>query len=247
VHPNNPKHIALTHPRRPQRKVQQSPAPHRLPPHRIDKERTVVSQPLIVLGDKTSHGGTVIGGAPTTDTHGKRIARMGDMVSCPRCSGIHHIAQGDPTLVVEGAPAAYNGCKTSCGAVLIAGQMFTTDEPGAGGGVASASGTSNVVAVPPTGSTAALVQQAGLPIGAIGSGLLAAYEEEPLDDEPKRYRGRFQVLDERSGEPVSVSSRVRSTAGQYLLGETDGEGFTQWVERDAAEHLAFDLQAEAGR
>jgi uncharacterized Zn-binding protein involved in type VI secretion len=29
-----------------------------------------MSQPLIVLGDKTSHGGTVIGCAPTADTMG---------------------------------------------------------------------------------------------------------------------------------------------------------------------------------
>jgi hypothetical protein len=84
-------------------------------------------------------------------------------------------------------------------------------------------------------------------IGAIGSGLLAAYEEEPLDNEPQRYRGRFQVLDATTGEPVSVDSRVRSSGGQYLPGTTDAEGFTPWVERDAAEHLAFDLQAEAGR
>ena len=42
-----------------------------------------MSQPQIVLGDKTSHGGTVISCAPTTDTLGKGWARVGDMVACP--------------------------------------------------------------------------------------------------------------------------------------------------------------------
>ncbi len=199
-----------------------------------------MSRPLIVLGDKTSHGGEVIEAAPTSDTHGKRFARIGDKVSCRKCSGMHFIAQGDPTLVIEGAPAAYDGCKTSCGATLIASQRFTFDEPGSG--MASAASQIAETLRTPAGSAAAFAQQAGLPIGAIGSGLLAAYEEEPLVDEPQRYRGRFQLFDERSGEPVSRAARVRSTAGQILSGATDGEGFTQWVERDAAERLAFDLQ-----
>jgi hypothetical protein len=43
-----------------------------------------MSRPFILLGDKTDHGGTVIEGAPSTDTAGKRIARLGDEVTCPQ-------------------------------------------------------------------------------------------------------------------------------------------------------------------
>lgn len=35
-------------------------------------------RPFIVIGDRTDHGGVVIGSTMTTDTHGKRLARVGD-------------------------------------------------------------------------------------------------------------------------------------------------------------------------
>jgi uncharacterized Zn-binding protein involved in type VI secretion len=185
-----------------------------------------MEQGLIVLGDKTNHGGTVISAAPTTYTHEKRVARLGDMVSCPKCKGVFPIAQGDRSFNVEGAPAAYHGCKTACGATVLSSQGVTTTDPSGGPrfGGATTSGRKD--------------------FGAIGSGLLAGYQEEPLDDN-LRFRGRFQVLDAVSGEPItSKSIRLRSTGGQYLTGTTDAEGYTEWVERDAAEALAFDLIEE---
>lgn len=88
-----------------------------------------MARPLIVIGDITSHGGTVIEGAPTTDTHGKRIARIGDKVTCPlKGHGITVIVTGDPTLIVEGSPAARHGDMTACGATLIATQVPTNTE-----------------------------------------------------------------------------------------------------------------------
>jgi uncharacterized Zn-binding protein involved in type VI secretion len=86
-----------------------------------------MSKPFIVIGDETSHGGVVIEGAPTTDTGGLRIARVGDKVSCKRHSGTIVIASGDPTCIIEGQPAARHGDKTSCGAVLISSQFVSTD------------------------------------------------------------------------------------------------------------------------
>jgi uncharacterized Zn-binding protein involved in type VI secretion len=187
-----------------------------------------MSQPLIVLGDKTSHGGTVISCAPTTDTLGKGWARVGDMVACPRCKGVFPISQGDASLIEDGQAVAYHGCKVACGASLIASQMHTTTEPSGGAAPGAASGASDD----------ALTKG----FGAIGSNLIAGYQDEPLDDTGERFRGRFQVLDLSSGEPVSGQAvRLRSTGGQYLTGRTDAEGFTQWVERDASEALAFDL------
>jgi hypothetical protein len=67
--------------------------------------------------------------------------------------------------------------------------------------------------------------------------------DRPVDSEGQRFKGRFQVMDRATGEPVAATSvRVRSTDGQYLTGQTDSDGYTQWVERDANEALAFDLQ-----
>jgi uncharacterized Zn-binding protein involved in type VI secretion len=88
-----------------------------------------MSQPFIVIGDKTDHGGTVLEGAANTDTGGKRIARVGDKVSCPRKGhgGTTTIVTGDPTCIIDGQPAARHGDKTACGATLIASQSTTTD------------------------------------------------------------------------------------------------------------------------
>jgi uncharacterized Zn-binding protein involved in type VI secretion len=100
-----------------------------------------MTQPFIVIGDKTSHGGTVVGGATTATTHGKQVARVGDKVTCPKC-GSTTIATGDNTMIVMGQPIARHGDKTACGATLIAGQSVTTTGAGGGGGSSSASSTS---------------------------------------------------------------------------------------------------------
>lgn len=87
-----------------------------------------MSGPLIRLGDKTSHGGTVIQASGLTDSGGIGVARVGDMVSCPkRNHGPCPIVSGDPTLIIDGKPAARHGDTTACGAVLISSQQSTND------------------------------------------------------------------------------------------------------------------------
>lgn len=77
---------------------------------------------VIRLGDATSHGGKVVSvSARHITVEGIAVARVGDACSCPikghdNCT----IAEGDPHHVVDGIPVAYAGCKTTCGAVLIA-------------------------------------------------------------------------------------------------------------------------------
>lgn len=108
-----------------------------------------MSKPLIVMGDKTSHGGSVVEGAPTVTTHGKPIARIGDKVTCPKC-GPTTIATGDSTMLVMGKPAARHGDKTACGATLIAGQSATVVGAGSGGG---GTGSPATLAAIPTRAT----------------------------------------------------------------------------------------------
>lgn len=88
-----------------------------------------MSRPFILLGDKTSHGGTVISASSTTDCEGKGIARVGDQVTCPKKGHgrITTIATGDPTAMIDGRPAARHGDKTACGATLMSSQSATTD------------------------------------------------------------------------------------------------------------------------
>lgn len=85
-----------------------------------------MTKPFIVVGDKTSHGGTVVAGATTATTHGKQIARIGDQVTCPRC-GNTTVATGDNSMLVLGKAVARHGDKTACGATLISTQTATLD------------------------------------------------------------------------------------------------------------------------
>lgn len=90
-----------------------------------------MGRPFIVLGDQTDHGGVVIEASMMTDTHGKGIARVGDQVTCPkRGHGPTVIVTGDPTMIIDGKPAARHGDKCACGATLIAGQAVSTVSDG---------------------------------------------------------------------------------------------------------------------
>ncbi len=99
-------------------------------------------RPFIVVGDPTDHGGVVIGSTQTTDTFGKRLARVGDQVTCPKKGhGTTVIVTGDPTMIVDGAPVARHGDKCACGATLVSGQVLSGVVEG--GGVAGVNGASH--------------------------------------------------------------------------------------------------------
>ncbi|KRE92419.1 hypothetical protein ASG87_00410 [Frateuria sp. Soil773] len=83
-----------------------------------------MTKPFIVIGDRTSHGGVVTGSSTTSDVAGKKLARVGDKVSCPKC-GANAIATGDTTVIIDGQPVARHGDTTACGATLIASQSTT--------------------------------------------------------------------------------------------------------------------------
>jgi uncharacterized Zn-binding protein involved in type VI secretion len=83
-----------------------------------------MTRPLVVKGDKTSHGGEVTGCSQISKTGGVGIARAGDAVSCP-LHGETIIEDGDHGLLLQGQPAARHGDTTSCGATLIASQAST--------------------------------------------------------------------------------------------------------------------------
>lgn len=192
-----------------------------------------MTQPIIVFGDKTTHGGTVISSSLVSDTNGKGWARIGDMVSCPRCKGVFPISQGDQSLTDDGKAVAYHGCKTACGATLISGQVVTSTKPSAGSA--------------PKAERSATQQALAQGFGLIGPTLLGKYHDEAVaiagaNGENPKFRGRFQVVDAATGEPIRDQAvRLRSTSGQYITGSTDADGYTQWVERDTQESLAFDL------
>lgn len=108
-----------------------------------------MSLPLIVMGDKTTHGGTVISADVTFDINGKSVARVGDMTVCPKCKGVFPIKSGAGDLV-DGAGNGYarHMDETACGAKLISSQITTTwDDTSTGAAAAALDGEHSAVDV----------------------------------------------------------------------------------------------------
>ncbi|CAB3777882.1 hypothetical protein LMG28688_00460 [Paraburkholderia caffeinitolerans] len=75
---------------------------------------------IIRVGDMTSHGGHVKAGSEVGTVMRRAVARKGDRCTCP-IEGHQDcvIAEGDPAFMIDGKPAAFDGHKTTCGAILI--------------------------------------------------------------------------------------------------------------------------------
>lgn len=87
-----------------------------------------MGKPFITIGDRTSHGGTVISADYTTDINGKYIVRVGDLTTCPRkgCRGTFAIVTGAEDMISLGQAVARDGDKTACGAILISSQAVAS-------------------------------------------------------------------------------------------------------------------------
>ena len=72
------------------------------------------------LGDTTDHGGVIITASQTVDANGIRVARKGDLHSCPIPGhGVTAIVTGSSTVDVNGKPVARIGDVTGCGATIV--------------------------------------------------------------------------------------------------------------------------------
>ncbi len=90
------------------------------------KRANVFGKANIIVGDTTTHGGLVIKGCTTATWSGMQVARVGDLVFCPKCGGgIFPIIEGESRVNVMGQPIAVEGNKTGCRAELIAVQAST--------------------------------------------------------------------------------------------------------------------------
>ncbi|MDR1396624.1 MAG: PAAR domain-containing protein [Desulfarculales bacterium] len=80
---------------------------------------TIDGEEVIVLGDRTTHGGEVVTATAKVSLLGKQVACVGDQVTCPRCEGMHTIISGAPRATAYDKAIARNGDSVSCGAKLI--------------------------------------------------------------------------------------------------------------------------------
>ena len=148
-------------------------------------------------GDSTSHGGIVLACNPANTSDGKALALLGDMASCPRCGGIFPIVKVKTDLNVT-----FDG------------------RPVASDGDLTACGATLIASS--SGTTASPTSGAGASIG--GGRSVVSHR---TSDAGNIHRGRFQVLDDDTGKPVSNHPyTVRSSNGQIITGSTDEGGLT---------------------
>jgi len=182
-----------------------------------------MSRPVIVVGDRTSHGGVVLTGSPFSDVDGKGIARIGDTVSCPKKGhgSVTTIVTGDVTDIIDGSPVARHGDKTACGAILISSQMLTYVDEGSDGGREGAG----------AGAASATVARQAVPSKTEGS------EAEGFDQQ-------FLLTDEVTGEPLANRFYRLTWNGKTIDGNADDEGLTKRVEADAAVEVRIEIFPE---
>nr|WKF57210.1 hypothetical protein HUO10_001689 [Paraburkholderia busanensis] len=161
-------------------------------------------------GDTTDHGGTVLQCSHEHKVDGKPIARFGDMVSCPKCGGVYPIVKISPRGMSMGGKHP----------------AFEGDRTACGARLIA----SQAVA------TAQPVSGLGNP----GAPRAPSVSHEKASDASGPYRGRFQVFDEATGQPIANHPyTIHASDGHVIAGNTDANGYTEWHEGDAPASLRF--------
>ncbi|WP_105746282.1 PAAR domain-containing protein [Cronobacter dublinensis] len=86
-----------------------------------------MSSGLVLLGDRTTHGGIVVSVSSNYSVNGKRAAVVGDLVSCPiEGHGTNPIIEGSPKRSSNGFAVVVDGCKCQCGCRVISSATNNT-------------------------------------------------------------------------------------------------------------------------
>ncbi|OXI88547.1 hypothetical protein CFB50_08590 [Burkholderia sp. AU33423] len=175
-----------------------------------------MSSAFIREGDTTDHGGRVLACTSTNVVFGKPLALEGDMVSCPKCSGVYPIVGVRVrSMTFGGRAVATDGDRTACGARLIASQGNATVEPTSGAG------------------------------GSVGAGKSVLAQTTAQDDGAYRGRFQL-VDDQTRAPLANHRYTVTSADGQTIQGTTDANGHTGWLSSHQASSLTFDQSGSTG-
>jgi uncharacterized Zn-binding protein involved in type VI secretion len=145
-----------------------------------------------------------------------------------------------PENKIDGRPLALLGDKVSCpkcgGIYPIVGVkdlgMTFDGRPVASEGDTAACGATLIASQ----NTATAEPTSGL-AASVGSGISVLCQQNA--DTP--CRGRFQVLDDATRQPVAGHPyTVKSADGRVIHGKTDAGGFTDWLEGHVASSLRFE-------
>jgi uncharacterized Zn-binding protein involved in type VI secretion len=165
---------------------------------------------FIVEGDTTDHGGKVLAYSPEHKVGGKHIARLGDMVSCGKCGGVYPIVKVMPRGMSMGGKPP----------------AFEGDQTACGARLIA---SQSMATAQPTGGSSGSIGQAG-PLA----------NHETASNALAPYRGRFQALDETTGQPVpNHPYTIHASDGTVTSGNTDAQGYTPWHEAESPVSLRF--------
>ncbi|HIE4239695.1 PAAR domain-containing protein [Serratia quinivorans] len=79
-----------------------------------------MSKGFVLLGDNTTHGGEVISASSTMIVNAKKVALIGDKISCPKDGhGINSIIEGSAEWISDGKAVVVDGCRCECGCQVI--------------------------------------------------------------------------------------------------------------------------------
>jgi len=179
---------------------------------------------IIRMGDRTSHGGTVVEGHQLLVIRGKPAAGVGHRVHCPKCSGSPVIVEGAMNASIMGISIAVEGMKTSCGATLIASQVTDTIQAGSGSGSASGAPGESTVASAAGAAGAAMAADAARGASPADAATAA---DIAFDD-------HYVLVDADTGEILARAEyAIVRASGQVEHGVSDAEGKTHLLSSTA--------------
>ena len=189
---------------------------------------------IIRVGDRTSHGGTVLEGSPTDICMGKPIAFIGHKTLCPKCKGTFPIVDGVLTTTFYGKGVAVAGMKTSCGAVLIASQF--TDIVGWSSGSSGKPSKTSERHATTSGTSTHTDQNSSMPIA---GGIHAASEEFEIEQYYSLTDGQGNSLPHYRYD-LFVDGALYTQARTYSSGQTAATTrnshtrLVTWLSKDSA-------------
>ena len=91
-----------------------------------------MNQRFILVGDTTTHGGSIVQGIYTHTVDRAPMVVTGHKFDCPQC-GKEAILIGSSHVTVNGQRRVLQGDKTTCGAIVICRYKSSESETGAEG------------------------------------------------------------------------------------------------------------------
>ncbi|MET3228786.1 PAAR domain-containing protein [Paraburkholderia sp. DD10] len=141
--------------------------------------------------------------------------------------------------VVDGRPIAFVGTMVSCPKCGGIFPIVTSKNPGMSFSGRRAAFEGDKTACGANLMPSQALSAANVPTGA-GATARSLTAGHQVDESMQSYRGRFQVLDQDTGQPVSGHSySLRLADGQEVSGTTDANGYTQWHEAAKPASLVF--------